>query len=95
MALPRRPPFRIADVMVEAGRSASTEIPIARLVTGTRISLPIQVLHGRRDGPTAWVSAAVHVVVDFNATDVETMVPETLGSIPVIVEYGRPAERLW
>jgi predicted deacylase len=38
----------------------STEIPIARLVTGTKISLPIQVLHGRRDGPTVWVSAAVH-----------------------------------
>ena len=36
------------------------EIPIARLVTGTRISLPVQVFHGRREGHTIWLSAAVH-----------------------------------
>jgi predicted deacylase len=29
-------------------------------VTGTQISLPIQVLHGRRPGRTVWISAAVH-----------------------------------
>jgi predicted deacylase len=60
MAAPRRPPFRIADAAVAAGQTVSTEIPIARLVTGTRISLPIQVVHGRHEGPTTWVSAAVH-----------------------------------
>ena len=60
MATPKRAAFRIADIHVAAGRSASTELPIARLVTGTRISLPVNVLHGRHDGPTVWVSAAVH-----------------------------------
>jgi predicted deacylase len=56
----RRPPFRIGDLDVAAGRSATGELPIARLVTGTRISLPIQVLHGRSPGRTVWLSAAVH-----------------------------------
>lgn len=56
----RRPAFRIADTVVAPGKKVSSELPIARLVTGTRISLPIQVLHGRRPGPTVWVSAAVH-----------------------------------
>ena len=42
------------------GRSATGELPIARLVTGTRISLPIQVFHGRTEGRTVWLSAAVH-----------------------------------
>jgi hypothetical protein len=35
-------------------------LPIARLVTGTRISLPVQGFHGRRDGRILWLSAAVH-----------------------------------
>ncbi len=60
MATTRRARFRIADVDVPAGRSATGEIPVSRLVTGNRISLPIRVLHGRTDGPTMWVSAAVH-----------------------------------
>jgi uncharacterized protein len=57
---PRRDSFRIGELVVAPGRSANGELPISRLVTGTRISLPIQVLHGRRPGRTVWVNAAVH-----------------------------------
>jgi predicted deacylase len=56
----RRPSFSIGDIDVAAGRSEVGEIPIARLVTGNRISIPINVLHGRQDGPVVWLSAAVH-----------------------------------
>jgi uncharacterized protein len=42
------------------GRSATGELPIARLVTGTRISMPVQVFHGRAEGHTVWISGAVH-----------------------------------
>jgi uncharacterized protein len=45
---------------VAPGRAAAGELPVSRLVTGTQISLPIQVLHGRRPGRTVWISAAVH-----------------------------------
>ncbi len=57
---PRRDSFRIGELVVAPGRSANGELPISRLVTGTQISLPIQVLHGRRPGRTVWVNAAVH-----------------------------------
>lgn len=57
---PKRTSFKIGDLEVAAGRSAMGELPIARLVTGTRISLPLRVVHGRTDGPTVWLSAAVH-----------------------------------
>lgn len=60
MTARRRAPFRIGDLEVAAGRAATGELPIARLVTGTRISLPVQVFHGRRDGRILWLSAAVH-----------------------------------
>lgn len=56
----RRAPLRIGELDVAPGRSATGELPIARQVTGTRISLPLQVRHGRRNGHTVWLSAAVH-----------------------------------
>lgn len=56
----RRPSFAIGDLDVAAGRSAIGEIPVSRLVTGNRISIPINVLHGRNEGPVVWLSAAVH-----------------------------------
>ncbi len=56
----RRPSFAIGDLDVPAGKSAIGEIPVSRLVTGNRMSIPIKVCHGRHDGPVIWLSAAVH-----------------------------------
>ncbi len=57
---PSRDPFLIGELLVPPGRSATGELPISRLVTGTQISLPIQIVHGRKPGRTIWLSAAVH-----------------------------------
>jgi len=57
---PGRDPFLIGEMLVPAGRTATGELPISRLVTGTQISLPIQIVHGRKPGCTIWLSAAVH-----------------------------------
>lgn len=57
---PRREPFRIGNLEVAAGRSGTGELPVSRLVTGTHVSLPLRVLHGAAEGPTVWLSAAVH-----------------------------------
>ena len=56
----RRPSFSIGNLDVVAGRSAIGELPVSRLVTGTQISIPVNVFHGRHDGPVVWLSAAVH-----------------------------------
>lgn len=56
----RRPGFTLGDLEVKAGRSAIGEVPIPRLVTGTPVSLPLRVVHGRHDGPTMLVSSAIH-----------------------------------
>jgi predicted deacylase len=60
MARTLRPPFRIADHDVRAGRRAQIELPIARLMSGTPVALPVIVMHGRTDGPVVWLNAAVH-----------------------------------
>jgi predicted deacylase len=56
----RRPPFVIAGNSIPPGKRAKLELPIAHLMSGTPVALPVVVLHGRQDGPTLWLSAAVH-----------------------------------
>lgn len=56
----RRPPFAIATTDVPAGRRAKLELPIATLMSGTPVALPVIVLHGRTKGPVLWLSAAIH-----------------------------------
>jgi predicted deacylase len=53
-------PFLLGGLNVKPGSSATGELPIARLVTGTQISLPLQIFHGKKIGRTIWLSAAVH-----------------------------------
>lgn len=55
-----RAPFELGGVQVPAGRRRELSLPVSRLVTGAELSLPVHVLHGRTDGPTVWVSAAIH-----------------------------------
>jgi predicted deacylase len=52
--------FVFGEATIAAGRAGVAELPVPRLVTGTRISLPVRVVHGRSDGPTVWISAALH-----------------------------------
>jgi predicted deacylase len=55
-----RPPFEIGGVEVAPGTREDVDIHVERLASGPWISLPVVVLHGRRDGPSVSISAAVH-----------------------------------
>lgn len=57
---PRRAPFRILDLEVPAGQSGSVDLRVAQLYTHTELNIPLQVLHGRSDGPVLLVCAAIH-----------------------------------
>ena len=57
---PARAPFAFGGVEIPAGRRHELSLPISQLVTGADVTLPVHVLHGREDGPTVWVSAAIH-----------------------------------
>ena len=56
----RRAPWQLGEEVVDPGRRRQVELPIGSLVTGTPIGLRVQVLHGRREGPVAWLTAAIH-----------------------------------
>lgn len=53
-------PIQIGGQVVGPGRQQRLEIPVSRLPTGTWLSLPVAVVHGRRPGPRIWLSGAVH-----------------------------------
>jgi predicted deacylase len=55
-----RPPLELAGSVIAAGQRATLEIPLAGLYTAAPVAMPLQVVHGRGDGPVVFVSAAVH-----------------------------------
>ncbi len=57
---PLPPPVTIGDVEVPAGTRERFDLPVARLPTGSWASLPVQVIHGRYEGPTVWISGVIH-----------------------------------
>jgi len=57
---PTRAPFEIAGHKVTAGKRMRMELPIGNLMSGTPVALPLIVVHGKKDGPVVWLSAAIH-----------------------------------
>lgn len=55
-----RPHFTLGRRRVRPGTAAHFELPVAQVVSGAWLSLPITVLHGSEPGPSMWLSAAIH-----------------------------------
>ena len=53
-------PFLIGETTVNPGKRANISLPVADLYTSTSLSMPVQVICGRRPGPVLFVSAAIH-----------------------------------
>ena len=56
----RNVPITVGEHTVDPGRSRTFDLPVARLPTGTWLSLPVRVVNGRHPGPTIWLSGAIH-----------------------------------
>lgn len=46
--------------VIKRGQRLRIEMPVARLYTDTDIRMPIEIIRGKKDGPTVFVAAAVH-----------------------------------
>jgi len=53
-------PYSFGGVDIVAGERMTVDLPMARLYTHSEVSLPVHVIHGKRSGPTLFVSAAIH-----------------------------------
>jgi uncharacterized protein len=55
-----RPPLVVGGEAIPPGRRVRLDLPVARLTTGTMMSLPVTVINGKHPGPRLWLSAAIH-----------------------------------
>lgn len=58
--MPTRSPFEIGSFTIPAGTRETVDLPVSVLSDHTPITMSVHVVHGRRPGPTLFVSAAVH-----------------------------------
>lgn len=91
-----RPSFPIGTIRVRAGSRQEIGLPIAKAVTGSEITLPVLVLHGRKDGPTVWIDAAIHgdeiMGVDVIRRVLQVVKPKTMAgtliAVPIVNVHG-------
>ncbi|MHA6333267.1 succinylglutamate desuccinylase/aspartoacylase family protein [Qipengyuania sp. CAU 1752] len=53
-------PFMIGGQTVEPGTFADVTLPVTTMATGLNSTIAVRVLHGIKDGPTVFVSGAIH-----------------------------------
>lgn len=89
-------PFVIADSAIRAGSRKKLEIPIANLMSGTPVSLPLVVVHGSAPGPAIWLTAAIHgdelCGVDIIRRVLDVLDPKqmagTVVTVPIVNVHG-------
>ena len=52
--------LEIGGASIPPGSRSRLNLPVARLTTGSLLSLPLEVVHGAEPGPTLWLSGAIH-----------------------------------
>lgn len=91
-----RPPFEIAGKKINAGTVETVHLPVSILPDHTPVTLSVQVHHGKRPGPTMFVSAAVHgdevigveIVRRLLRTPQLSALRGTLLVVPVVNSFG-------
>jgi predicted deacylase len=89
-------PLAIGGEVIPRRRRVRLDLPVARLPTGTVMSLPITVISGRSPGPRLWLSAAIHGDelngVDIIRRVVKALKPSRLSgtviAVPVVNIFG-------
>jgi len=91
-----RDPFLIGAHSIEPGTQQTVHLPLSRLADHTNMMLRLQVIHGKKPGPTLFVSAAIHgdeiigVEIIRRVARMKTLsrIKGTLILIPIVNGYG-------
>lgn len=92
----QRQAFSIAGHRIAAGSKFSFELSVPDLYVHSNLSLPIHVVHGRKDGPVLFLSAAVHgdeiigveIIRRILASKQLSTMRGTLIAVPVVNIFG-------
>ncbi|MDN4502402.1 succinylglutamate desuccinylase/aspartoacylase family protein [Alteromonadaceae bacterium BrNp21-10] len=87
--------LEIAGVKIAKGQRKRIHIPVSRLYTDLDVSIPVEVIRSKKDGPTLFVSAAIHGD-ELNGIDIirrllqRSMVglKGTLIAVPIVNAFG-------
>lgn len=52
--------LKIGEHIILPGQTMKIDLPVAKLYTDADVHLPVHIIRGKKDGPTIFVSAAVH-----------------------------------
>lgn len=91
-----RAAFQISKETIAAGERRIVHLPVSVLSDHTPVNLSVEVIHGRRDGPVMFVSAAIHgdevigveIVRRLLATPALSRLRGTLLVVPIVNTYG-------
>lgn len=88
--------IQIADTNIKPGTQITLDLPIPKLYTHTNITMPVHIIHGKREGPCLLVCAAIHGD-ELNGVEIIRRLMQqknlkrirgTLITIPVVNLYG-------
>lgn len=88
--------FSILNVEVKPGTRAIVQMPMPKLSSHTKVDMPVHVVHGKRDGPVLFISAAIHgdelngieIVRRVLAMKSLSKLKGTLVAVPIVNAYG-------
>ncbi|WP_417482445.1 succinylglutamate desuccinylase/aspartoacylase family protein [Maricaulis sp.] len=94
--MPSRPGFRIGNHEIAAGTRATVDLPVSVLSDHTPVTMSAHVVHGKRPGPTLFVSAAIHgdeiigveIVRRLLRSPALARLRGTLLTVPIVNTYG-------
>ncbi len=94
--MPERDAFEIGGKQIAPGTRRTVDLPISVLSDHTPVTMSVHVVHGRRQGPTLFVSAAMHGDEVVGVEIVRRLLRErrldtlkgTLLAIPIVNTYG-------
>ncbi|NEV60918.1 succinylglutamate desuccinylase/aspartoacylase family protein [Thiorhodococcus minor] len=91
-----RDPFSIQDQQIQPGERALIDLTLPKLSSHTFLSMPVHVVHGKKEGPCLFVAAAIHGD-ELNGVEIVRRLLEaralrrlsgTLIAVPVVNVYG-------
>ncbi len=91
-----RAPIEFDEKLIKPGTRDYVEIPVAKLPTGTWVSMPVTIMHGAKKGPRVWLSAAIHgdeingvEIINRILDDLDpTKLRGTIIAVPVVNVFG-------
>jgi len=92
--------FVLDGHVIEAGDRRYIDLSLPPLYTHTSVTMPVHVINGRRDGPTLFITAAIHgdeingveIIRRLLTKRILNQVRGTLVAVPVINVYGFVAQ---